>query len=83
MQTPLSILLSYAAKITALSALAFAAFKLVMIAEQLGGLAALAFSGLHLPLCLFSSLIVWWFFDTNQSIGFLALLSTLLNALLI
>lgn len=75
--------LPYAVKFTALAAFIFALLKVVFIAEQFGFLSALVFAGLHLPLCLFSSLVVLWFFEAYQSIGFLALLSTLLNALLI
>ncbi|TXH71385.1 MAG: hypothetical protein E6Q83_04070 [Thiothrix sp.] len=83
MNLTLSRSLPYAVKFTALAAFIFALLKVVFIAEQFGFLSALVFAGLHLPLCLFSSLVVLWFFETYQVVGFLALLSTLLNALLI
>ena len=75
--------LPYAVKFTALGALAFAVIKVFLVADTYGALVALVFAGLHLPLCLFSALVVLWFFDAYQSVGFLALVSTLLNALLI
>lgn len=75
--------LPYAVKFTALAAFTFALLKGVFIAEQFGFLSALVFAGLHLPFCLFSTLFVLWFFESYQSIGFLALASTLLNAVLI
>lgn len=75
--------LPYAVKFTALGALAFAVIKVVLVADTLGVLAALVFAGLHLPMCLFSSLVVLWFYDHYQAAGFLALASSLLNALLI
>lgn len=70
-------------KLTAFAALAWAVLKVVLIANTYGALVALVFAGLHLPLCLFSSLFVLWFFAEHQSMGFLALASTFLNALLI
>ena len=79
----LSQALPYAAKLTALGAFAWASFKVLMIADAFGLLAAVLFAGLHLPLCLFSLLFVLWFFDLNQGFGFLALVSALFNALLI
>lgn len=79
----LSHYLPHAVKFTALGAFAFAVLKVVLIADTFGLLAAFAFAGLHLPLCLFSLLFVLWFFAEHQSIGFLALASTLLNAVLI
>lgn len=75
--------LPYAVKLTAVAALAWAVLKIVLIAHTYGALVALVFAGLHLPLCLFSTLFVLWFFESYQSIGFLALASTLLNAVLI
>lgn len=70
-------------KLTACAALAWAVLKILLIANTYGALVALVFAGLHLPLCLFSALVVLWFFAEHQSIGFLALASTLLNAVLI
>lgn len=75
--------LPYAVKLTAFGAFVWASFKVLMIADTLGLLAAVLFAGLHLPLCLFSTLFVLWFFDLNQGFGFLALVSALFNALLI
>lgn len=75
--------LPYAVKFTAFAAFTFALLKVVFIAEQFGFLSALVFAGLHLPFCLFGLLFVLWFFESYQSIGFLALASTLLNAVLI
>ena len=75
--------LPYAVKLIALGALIFAVLKVYLVADTYGALAAVVFAGLHLPMCLFSCLVVWWFFDAYQSVGFLALVSTLLNALLI
>lgn len=75
--------LSWAVKLTALSAFAFALLKTLIIVDSFNLLTALVFAGLHLPLCLFSILIVCWFFDAYQAVGFLALTSALLNALLI
>lgn len=79
----LSIHLPLLVKFTALVALAWAALKILLIANAYGALVALVFAGLHLPLCLFSTLFVLWFFAEHQSIGFLALASALLNAVLI
>ena len=70
-------------KFTALAALAWAVLKILLIAQGYGVFVALVFAGLHLPLCLFSTLFVLWFFDLNQGFGFLALVSALFNALLI
>lgn len=75
--------LPYAVKLMALAAFLFAMMKVFIVADTFGGLVALVFAGLHLPLCLFSGLVVLWFFDAYQSVGFLALSSILLNALLI
>lgn len=75
--------LPYAVKLTAVGAFTFAVIKVFLVAATYGGLAATVFSGLHLPLCLFSTLFVLWFFDAYQAAGFLALVSALLNALLI
>lgn len=71
------------AKLTALTALVFAAFKVIAIAQSIGALAALVFAGMHLPLCLFSVPIVLWFLDDHPIIGSIALTSAILNALLI
>jgi len=79
----LSTHLPFMVKFTALSALAWAVLKVVLIADTFGLLVALVFTGLHLPLCLFSTLFVLWLFDLNQGLGFLALASALLNAVLI
>jgi uncharacterized membrane protein YfhO len=79
----LSHALPYAVKFTALVAFLFAVLKVLIVADTYGALAALVFAGLHLPLCLFSCLVVWWFYDHYPAMGFLALVSTLLNALLI
>ena len=70
-------------KLAALAALAFAVLKVALVANTLGLAVAIVFSGLHLPLCAFSALFVWWMYDVHQAAGFLALVSTLLNALLI
>lgn len=70
-------------KFTALAALAWSVLKIVLIAQNYGVFVAVVFAGLHLPLCLFSTLFVLWFFESYQPIGFLALASTLLNAVLI
>lgn len=75
--------LPYAVKITALVALAWAVLKIVLIAQTYGVWAGLVFVGLHLPLCLLSTLFVWWLFDLHHGFGFLALANSLLNALLI
>lgn len=75
--------LPYAVKFTTLAAFGWAVLKVALIANTYGALVALVFAGLHLPLCLFSSLFVLWFFAEHQSMGFLALASTFLNALLI
>ncbi len=79
----LSIHIPLLVKLTAVAAYAFAAFKVFFIAQSYGAFVAITFAGMHLPLCLFSALIVVWFFDDHQAIGFLALASTLLNAVLI
>lgn len=73
----------YAVKLTAFFALAWAVLKVALIANTFGLLVAVVFAGLHLPLCLFSTLFVLWLFDLHQGFGFLALFSALLNALLI
>lgn len=70
-------------KLTALAAFGWAVLKILLIANTYGALVALVFAGLHLPLCLFSTLFVLWFFADYQQLGFLALASTLLNAVLI
>ena len=70
-------------KLTAFAALAWAVLKVVLIANTYGALVALVFAGLHLPLCLFSTLFVLWLFDLHQGFGFLALFSAFLNAVLI
>ena len=75
--------LPYAVKLAALSAMAFAVLKVALVANTLGLTAAILFSGFHLPLCAFSALFVWWMYDVHQATGFLALVSTLLNALLV
>lgn len=80
---PLTRTLPYAVKLTALGALIFAVLKVYLVADTYGALAAVVFAGLHLPLCLFSCLVVLWFYNHHQATGFLALVSTLLNALLI
>ncbi len=79
----LSIHLPLLVKFTALAAFAWAVLKILLIANTYGALVAVVFAGLHLPLCLFSTLFVLWFFESYQPIGFLALASTLLNAVLI
>lgn len=79
----LSIHLPLLVKFTALAAFAWSVLKIVLIAQNYGVGVAVVFAGLHLPLCLFSTLFVLWFFESYQSIGFLALASTLLNAVLI
>ena len=79
----LSRALPTAVKLVAFSAVVFACFKVFLVAEAYSVLVAILFAGLHLPLCLFSCLVVWWFYATYPVIGFLALVSTLLNALLI
>lgn len=79
----LSHALPYVVKATAFGALAFAVIKVFLVADTLGVLAALVFAGLHLPMCLFSCLVVLWFYDHYPAAGFLALASSLLNALLI
>ncbi|SKA96997.1 hypothetical protein SAMN02745130_03947 [Thiothrix eikelboomii] len=80
---PLTHYLPLAVKSTALAAFIFAVLKVVLTAQTFGLLAAVAFAGLHLPLCLFSLLFVLWLFAAHQSMGFLALASVLLNAVLI
>lgn len=60
-------------KFTALAALAWAVLKIVLIANTYGALVALVFAGLHLPLCLFSALFVWWLFDLHQGVSVHAL----------
>ena len=75
--------LPYAVKFTALGAFLFALLKVWLVATHYSLLAAVVFAGLHLPLCLFSTLFVLWLFDDHQPIGFLALASVLLNAVLI
>jgi hypothetical protein len=75
--------LPYAVKFTALAALAWSVLKIVLVAQNYGVFVAVVFAGLHLPLCLFSTLFVWWLFELHQGFGFLALFSALLNALLI
>lgn len=75
--------LPYAVKFTALGAFLFALLKVWLVATHYGALAAVVFAGLHLPLCLFSTLFVLWFFEAAPLLGFLALASSLLNALLI
>lgn len=75
--------LPYAVKFTALGAFLFALLKVWLVATHYSLLAAVVFAGLHLPLCLFSTLFVLWFFETAPLLGFLALVSSLLNALLI
>lgn len=75
--------LPYAVKLTALAAFTWAVLKILLIAQGYGVFVAVVFAGLHLPLCLFSTLFVWWLFDLHQGFGFLALFSALLNALLI
>lgn len=70
-------------KLTALTAFVWASLKVILIAQSYGILTALVFSSLHLPWCLFSTLCVWWLFELHQGIGFLALTSSLLNAVLI
>ncbi len=70
-------------KLTALAALGWAVLKIVLITQSYGAFVALVFAGMHLPLCLFSTLFVLWLFDLNQGLGFLALASALLNAVLI
>ncbi|HPY40715.1 MAG TPA: hypothetical protein PLM98_09365 [Thiolinea sp.] len=70
-------------KFTALAAFAWSVLKIVLIAQTYGAFVALVFAGMHLPLCLFSTLFVLWLFDLNQGLGFLALASALLNAVLI
>lgn len=47
-------------KFTALGAFIFAVLKVLLVAETYGALVALVFAGLHLPLCLFSCLVVLW-----------------------
>ncbi|MFM2318727.1 MAG: hypothetical protein RLZZ215_1348 [Pseudomonadota bacterium] len=83
MNHSLSTQLPLLVKLTAFGAFAWASFKVLMIADTFGLLAAVLFAGLHLPLCLFSMLFVLWLFDLHQGFGFLALFSALLNALLI
>lgn len=83
MNHSLSTQLPLLVKLTALVALVWAVLKTLLIAQSYGVLAALVFAGLHLPLCLFSTLFVWWLFELHQGFGFLALFSALLNALLI
>jgi hypothetical protein len=75
--------LPYAVKFMALAAFLFAMMKVFIVADTFGVLVALVFAGLHLPLCLFSCLVVLWFYDHYPAAGFLALASSLLNALLI
>ena len=70
-------------KLAALTALAWAILKVVLIAQNYGVWVAVVFAGLHLPLCLFSTLFVLWLFELHQGLGFLALASSLLNAVLI
>lgn len=79
----LAIHLPLLVKFTALAALAWAVLKVVLIAQHDGVGVAVVFAGLHLPLCLFSTLFVCWLFDLHQGLGFLALASSLLNAVLI
>lgn len=83
MNQTLSTHLPLLVKLTALAALGWAVLKVVLIADNFGVLAVLTFAGLHLPLCLFSTLFVLWLFELHQGFGFLALFSALLNALLI
>ena len=80
---PLIQYLPLAVKLTALAAFIFAVLKVGLIADTFGLSVALVFAGLHLPLCLFSTLFVLWLFDDHQPMGFLALVSALLNAVLI
>lgn len=75
--------LPYAVKFTALGAFIFAVLKVSLVGDTYGVLAAVVFAGLHLPLCLFGCLVVLWFYDHYPAMGFLALASTLFNALLI
>lgn len=79
----LSHALPYAVKLTALGALIFAVLKVYLVADTYGALAAVVFAGLHLPICLFSCLVVLWFYDPYPAMGFLALASAFLNALLV
>ena len=81
--SPLTHYLPHAVKFTALVAFAWSVLKIVLIAQSYGVFVAVVFAGLHLPLCLFSALFVLWLFDLNQGLGFLALASALLNAVLI
>ncbi len=83
MNHSLSTQLPLLVKLTVLAAFGWAVLKVVLIADTFGLLAAVLFAGLHLPLCLFSTLFVLWLFDLHQGFGFLALFSALLNALLI
>lgn len=83
MNQTLSTHLPLLVKLTAFAAFGLAVLKILLIAQSYGVLVALVFAGLHLPLCLFSTLFVWWLFDLHQGFGFLALFSALLNALLI
>lgn len=75
--------LSIAVKLAALGALLWGALKVFMVADQIGILYAITFSGMHLPFCLFGVVFVLWFFDHYQGIGFFALFFTAINALLI
>jgi hypothetical protein len=70
-------------KLMALGALFWASLKVFLVADKAGILYALLFSGMHLPFCLFSVLFVLWFFDEYQGMGFFALSSASINALLI
>ncbi|TXH67312.1 MAG: hypothetical protein E6Q85_09505 [Thiothrix sp.] len=70
-------------KLMAFSALFWAVLKVFLVADKAGVLYALLFSGMHLPFCLFSVLFVLWFFDEYQSMGYFALFSAVINALLI
>ncbi|HMT95009.1 hypothetical protein [uncultured Thiothrix sp.] len=83
MNTTLTHILPYAVKFTALGAFIFAVLKVYLVADTYGVLVAILFAGMHFPLCLFSCFVVPWFYDHHQAMGFLALVSTLFNALLI
>ena len=78
---PVSFLIS--SKLVAIGALISALCKLFTIAQQWGWLTAFTFTGMHLPLCVFSSLFVLSFSHAYPLMTWLALVSTVMNALLI
>ena len=78
-----SLVATTTAKLLAILFVLWGVVKVGIVGYHYGWLTALTFAGLHLPLSLFSAAIAVFFFASNGRIGAVAVVSAVINALLI